>query len=177
MSIQAVAWVLDHSASRGVARLVLISLANHHNGGSGQCNPGQRRIAAEAGIGVGTVPLAIGRLVDLGELEILDAGGSHRSARYRLPFAHEVSKAVPEVRAASEQSTRGQGERSARPRGEQNRKNLEINRDDDASRMQRAAERTRLENEARRLAMDEEPVVPMPAELREWLTVRSSGVE
>ena len=52
VSIQSVAWVLSHSESRGFARLVLISLANSilTTAGHGQCNPGQRTIAEEAGI-------------------------------------------------------------------------------------------------------------------------------
>lgn len=161
MSIQAVAWVLDHSKSRGVARLVLISLANHNNGGTGQCNPGQRRIAQEAGIGVGTVPLAIGRLVELGELEIIDPGGSHRSARYRLPFAHDVSEDGPKVRSSPEQVRAAQGERSARPRGEQNRKN-QTEPSDSASRMQAAAEIIYAENAERIASLDdfEKPTLP-----------------
>lgn len=95
MSIQAVAWVLDHSRSRGYARLILISLANHHNAGSGRCNPGQRLLAAEAGISSGSVPAQIRALVALGELAVEEAGGSHRSTSYRLTFAQEVSKEHP----------------------------------------------------------------------------------
>lgn len=94
MSIQAVAWVLDHSQSRGIARLVLISLANHHNGGTGQCNPGYRRIAREAGIARGTISNAIARLVELGEIEVEEPGTSHKSARYRLLFVHQMDEAT-----------------------------------------------------------------------------------
>ena len=91
MSIQSVAWVLSHSESRGFARLVLISLANHHNGGTGQCNPGQRTIAEEAGISPGSVGPNIAKLVALGEVEIVDPGTSHRSAEYVLTFAQQLS--------------------------------------------------------------------------------------
>lgn len=92
MSIQAVAWVLDHSRSRGFARLVLISLANHHSAVTDQCNPGQRLIAQEAGMATGSVPAQIRKLVELGEVEVVDAGGSHRSASYRLTFTQQMSE-------------------------------------------------------------------------------------
>lgn len=96
MSIQAVAWVLENSQSRGIARLVLISLANHHNGGTGQCNPGYRRIAAEAGCGKSAVTKAVQDLVTLGELEVMDVGDNRRSARYHLPFSvHETDTPCP----------------------------------------------------------------------------------
>lgn len=90
MSIQAVGWVFEHSRSKGIARLVLLSLANHHNAGTGQCNPGQRRIAHEAGISPSTVSDAIHRLVRLGELEVIDLGLGTRSTEYHLPWLSSV---------------------------------------------------------------------------------------
>lgn len=123
MSIQAVAWVLDHSESKGYARLVLISLANHYNGKTGQCNPGQRAIAREAGISPGSVPPQIRALVELGELEVAEEGGPRKTARYSLPFmgAQELSA----ERSGAERSARPKAERSARRRAEQNRKEPE----------------------------------------------------
>jgi hypothetical protein len=70
---------------------VLISLANHHNSGTGQCNPGQRLIAKEAGIAVGTVTAAVDRLVKLCELIVTDPGGPRHSANYRLTFSTNMS--------------------------------------------------------------------------------------
>ena len=86
MSIQAVAWALDHSQSRGVDRLVLIALANHANGETGQCWPSQRTIAREAGVATGTVSEALKRLTEIGEVEIVAPGDQRRSTRYRLPL-------------------------------------------------------------------------------------------
>lgn len=83
MSIQAVGWVLDNSASRGVDRLVLISLANHANA-SDLCWPAQRTIAREAGIALGTVSNAVARLVTLGELAVVEPGTTRTTARYRI---------------------------------------------------------------------------------------------
>lgn len=110
MSIQAVAWVLDHSQSRGFARLVLIALANHANDQQ-EAWPAQRTIAREAGISAGSVPDQVRKLVGLGELEVVEQGGARRSTRYRMTFAQEMSN-KPETRSGDE--------RSARPRSEQN---------------------------------------------------------
>jgi hypothetical protein len=128
VSIQAVAWVLDHSEARGLSRLVLISLANHASREEAECWPAQRTIAREAGISPGAVPVQIRELVKLGELEILDPGGPRSSARYRLPKVpgqrsgdERSAQDVNAERSGAERSARSKGERSAQPRGEQNR--------------------------------------------------------
>lgn len=101
MSIQAVAWVLDHSDSRGLARLVLISLANHANTDA-ECWPAQRTIAREAGISLGAVSVQIKALVESGELEVVSDGGPRTSARYRLSLVHQMNADhVHDVNAAS----------------------------------------------------------------------------
>lgn len=96
MSIQAVGWVLDHSASRGFDRLVLIALANHA-GDDRTCFPSQRTIADEAKVSKGSVSNAIEALVALGEIEIVTLGDHRRSTRYRLTLstgAHDVGTDV-----------------------------------------------------------------------------------
>lgn len=107
MSIQAVAWVLEHSQSRGYARLVLIALANHCDD-RGVCWPSFRTVARQAGVSLGAAHKQVGALVALGEVEVLDAGHSRRSATYHLPFA--------DLRSDAERSTdeRSPRERSAR---------------------------------------------------------------
>lgn len=105
MSIQAVAWVLDSSQSRGLARLVLIALANHANEEQ-VCWPSQRTIAREAGISLGAVSDQVRKLVDIGELEVVNKGNARKSARYRL------------VQVTNAQ--RSGDERSVHPRSEQN---------------------------------------------------------
>lgn len=95
MSIQAVAWVLDQSQSRGFSRLVLISLANHANKETGECWPAIRTLAKEAGVSKSAVAKHVGELVALGELEVVDEGGARRSAHYRLTFpayVHETDE-------------------------------------------------------------------------------------
>ena len=89
MSIQAVGWVLDHSATKGIDRLVMIALANHANV-RGECWPAQRTIARECGgIASSTVHEACKRITTdhADELEVIEPGGPRRATRYRLPFA------------------------------------------------------------------------------------------
>lgn len=111
MSIQAVAWVLDHSQSRGLARLVLISLANHAHKDTAECYPAQRTIAAEAGISLGAVSVQIQTLIELGELSVIEAGGPRTATRYQLPLVQ---------RSSDEHDIRSPDERSVHPRSEQN---------------------------------------------------------
>lgn len=88
MSIQAVAWVLEHSKSKGTARLVLIALANRVGREDGECWPSMRTIASDAGVSSpSTVKEAVEKLELLGELVIIQKGDARRSGKYRLPFA------------------------------------------------------------------------------------------
>lgn len=67
MSIQAVGWVLDHSPTKKLERLVLISLANHANE-AGECWPSVERIAAEAGTTVVQARRILGTLEEGGHI-------------------------------------------------------------------------------------------------------------
>lgn len=111
MSVQAIAWVLDRSNARGLDRLVLIVLANHHNGKDGRCDPGQRLIAREARIGVGTVSACLKRLQALGELGIRKEGDARRSTKYYLPFmepeAEESARLPSAARGPEVSAARG----------------------------------------------------------------------
>ena len=69
MSIQAVAWVLEHSEATLADRLVLIAIANHVSG-QGWAYPSVDLIAAEARVDRRTVFRAIETLEGLGELTI-----------------------------------------------------------------------------------------------------------
>lgn len=95
MSIQAIAWVLDHSDAFGVDRLVLIALANHANSETGECRPGYRRIAHEARVSTSTVGRAVRRLAALGEVVIVERGKGHGTTKYRLPWLSTSGPSVP----------------------------------------------------------------------------------
>lgn len=57
------------------ARLVLYTLADHHNQDNGQCFPSQSTIAEEAGVSRNTVPRALQSLVDAKFIRIVTRGG------------------------------------------------------------------------------------------------------
>lgn len=83
MSIQAVAWVFDHSEAEGPARLVLISIASHADS-SWCCFPSVPMIAAETRLSERQVYRSIKDLELLGELERSSGGGRGRRNTYRV---------------------------------------------------------------------------------------------
>lgn len=74
MSVQALAWVLDHSRAENTARLVLMSLANHAGVDGGNAYPSVATIARQARCGESTVRKALETLQVLGELEETGTG-------------------------------------------------------------------------------------------------------
>ena len=70
MSIQAVAWVLEHSEATLADRLVLIAIANHADARGWNAYPSVRLIGAEARCGRSTVYRAIEALERSGELVV-----------------------------------------------------------------------------------------------------------
>lgn len=117
MSIQAVGWVLSNSRSRGFARLVLISLANHHNDGTGRCNPGYRLISQEAGISRSAVTAQIRKLEELEELTVITPGTSHTAAEYRLNFVQQMDE-ERQLRPPGEPTTSRLGPTTSTPSGQ-----------------------------------------------------------
>ena len=79
MSIQAVAWVLEHSESRQAPRLVLLAIANHADATGRNAWPSVEQIAREARVGRSTVFECLPKLVELGELKITPGGRGPRS--------------------------------------------------------------------------------------------------
>jgi hypothetical protein len=84
VSIQAVAWVLEHSEATLADRLVLIAIANHVHLAATHAWPGVDRIAAEARVDRATVYRSLSRLVALGELEVTRGGGRGNTNAYTL---------------------------------------------------------------------------------------------
>ena len=103
MSIQAVAWVLEHSEATLADRLVLIAIANHADARGWNAWPSIGKIAEEAGVHEVTVWRSITALEKLGELAVQRRPG--RPSRYSLPAIHPLQSATGEVL----QDARGQG--------------------------------------------------------------------
>ena len=90
-----------HSKSRLGVRAVLTVLASHvnyHGADAQACFPSQAKIAELANVTIRTVQRAIKKLIELGEVEILEIGTGHRSTRYRLTILNALSKLSPQRR-------------------------------------------------------------------------------
>ena len=91
MSINAVSWALKQELP-AVTKMVLICLADHHNGETGQCNPSHKRIAKFAGVAQRTVETHLKKLVGgPGPMYIYiehkyRPDGSRTSNQYNLPI-------------------------------------------------------------------------------------------
>lgn len=89
MSIQAVAWVLEHSEATYADRLVLIAIANHI-GPTGWAYPSVNTIASEARVDRSTVYRCIQNLVDSGELSAIKRPG--KASLYGISAMHQGSQ-------------------------------------------------------------------------------------
>ncbi len=83
MSIQAVAWALEHSNAKGSARLVLIGLANHTDE-QGRAWPSIATLARYANVSERWVTSCLNELVELGEITRESIGHGRVSSRYRM---------------------------------------------------------------------------------------------
>ncbi|MFF1422023.1 helix-turn-helix domain-containing protein [Streptomyces sp. NPDC058280] len=98
MSSDAREWVWEHSASRGNARLVMLSIADRVADEQCVSWASLSSLATRTRASVSTVREAIDRLLKAGELEQLDDfTGPQRSTVYRLPLAaNAVAQALRE---------------------------------------------------------------------------------
>lgn len=97
MSVQAISWVLDHSASTNTARCVLIAIANHV-GGDGSGWVYVDRVCREANCSQNSYHRAIQWAIDAGELERVPYSGGgerthvrHRPNLFRFPALSECT--------------------------------------------------------------------------------------
>ena len=86
MSIQAIAYVLEHSEARGLTRLVLLAIANHADAHGMNAYPSVDQIAREARVHRATVFRAILELERDGELEVTRGRGAGQKSLYRITF-------------------------------------------------------------------------------------------
>lgn len=74
MSFQTMTWAVEQKTENAGQKLVLLMLANHTNGHTGQCNPSHRLLADECCMGVSTLKNHLVRLEELGFIKV-----QHRS--------------------------------------------------------------------------------------------------
>lgn len=83
MSFKVTNWVWARSESRNGARLVMLALADRADD-NGLCWPSIDDLAERTKLSPRAVQKAIATLAELGELDIENGGGRHRSNRYRI---------------------------------------------------------------------------------------------
>jgi len=71
MSFEAMTWAVKQSTANSGQKLVLLLLANHSNGHTGQCNPSQPLLASECCMGLSTLRRHILDLEEAGFLQIV----------------------------------------------------------------------------------------------------------
>ena len=71
MSFEAMAWASKQQTGSNGKKLVLLILANHANGHTGQCNPTHKRLSEECEMGTSTVRKHIVELAEQGLLTIV----------------------------------------------------------------------------------------------------------
>lgn len=71
MSFEAMAWAVKQDTDNSGQQLVLLMLANHTNGHTGQCNPSHQRLANECKMGLSTLKNHLKGLEEKGFIRIL----------------------------------------------------------------------------------------------------------
>lgn len=77
MSFEAMAWAVKQSTANSGQKLVLLLLANHSNGHTGQCNPSQNLLANECCMGLSTLRRHIAELETSGFLTVVHVFTEH----------------------------------------------------------------------------------------------------
>lgn len=84
MSVRVMTWVFEHSKSTGNDRLVLLAIADRANDEGTDAWPSIETLAGKTRASESTVKRSIRRLVELGELDVIEVGTGRRSSRYRV---------------------------------------------------------------------------------------------
>jgi hypothetical protein len=89
MSLEAVAWSLRQRLDDPTAKLILISLADHHNASTGECFPSRRRLAEVGCCSESTVKRKLAWLVESGWIVVKRrycGNGRQTSNAYEIAF-------------------------------------------------------------------------------------------
>ncbi|MEU0181816.1 hypothetical protein ABZ312_11595 [Streptomyces sp. NPDC006207] len=104
MTLDAMHWVWNHSQSKGNTRIALLYVADQVRTLAAEVRVGQRELSKALNTASkGTAEEAVRRAIQLGELEVLEAGSGRRPALYRLPkaagYVRPTSASAPETGA------------------------------------------------------------------------------
>lgn len=109
-------WAVSQKCGSAGQKLVLLMLANHCNGHTGQCNPSHSRLAAECSMSVSALKVHLSRLGQDGLIEIVHntRDGVSLPNSYRLGMAAIVSGGVGQnLAGGGSESDRGVGQNLA----------------------------------------------------------------
>ena len=91
MSVEVMAWVLNHSPTTGTDKIVLLGIANHADEHGGNAWPSVATLARYAGVSERSCQYALRRLVEQGHIVVhRQAGGTRSTAPDRRPNLYEV---------------------------------------------------------------------------------------
>ena len=90
MSIEATSWVFEHSRSKGAARLVLLSIANHADPFGKSTYPSLGTISRESGVSLRQIKRSFAQLLKIGELRIQRCASPFGTNVYALPLFHSL---------------------------------------------------------------------------------------
>lgn len=98
MSFEAMAWAVKQNTANSGQKLVLLMLANHANGYSGQCNPSHKRLAEECCMGISTLKGHIQALQDAGFLKVVNRfnNNSYVANQYELQLPLSQNLTYPQ---------------------------------------------------------------------------------
>lgn len=88
MAFEAMAWAVKQETANSGQKLVLLLLANHTNGHTGQCNPSQKLLAAECSMGLSTLRRHLIELQEAGFISMVHqyADNMKRPSQYIVHF-------------------------------------------------------------------------------------------
>ncbi|MEY2632935.1 MAG: Serratia phage Parlo [Pseudomonadota bacterium] len=108
-------WAVEHQCKSAGQKLVLMMLANHCNGHTGQCNPSHKRLAAECCMGVSTLKGHLQGLAESGLIRVIHRrhDGVDLPNQYELALENRGRNLSPwGQNLAGEGSESGRGEGS-----------------------------------------------------------------
>lgn len=90
MSVESISLVLNHSQSKGTAKVVLLGIANHD--GDGGAFPSIKTLMRYGHCSERTVQKCLRELVDLGELQVhVNGGGMPHWSKYQRPNLYVIT--------------------------------------------------------------------------------------
>lgn len=112
MSFKAMTWAVEQQTKNSGQKLVLLLLADHSNGDTGQCNPSHKRLAERCCMGLSTLKNHISELEACGFLSVVhkSVDGASLPNQYVLNIDGRVGQNLAEGRS---ESGRGVGQNLA----------------------------------------------------------------